>query len=157
MGCWFGVGGINDIFFISSIPEQKYNATFLFQLVKVLRYALLSVGLDYWFGGRMGNLDNRKQKNVQHSSFCRNRTQHRSWLSQWAGKGWRVYEFVLVFFKHLCKGVCVGFESGNGSVVRYEVSSAQFGCKREKKNKTDWGLCGLHSAYAPYVCILNTQ
>lgn len=50
----------------------------------------------------------------------------------------------------------MGFVSGNGSVVRYEVS-AQFGCKREQKNKNDWGLCGLHSAYAPYVCILNTQ
>lgn len=49
----------------------------------------------------------------------------------------------------------MGFVSGNGSVVRYEVSSAQFGCKREQKTRLTGVLCGLHSAYAPYVCVYS--
>lgn len=47
---------------------------------------------------------------------------------------------------HLC-----GLMSGDGRVVRYEVSSAEFGCG-SKHNESDWGVfvCGL-----VLLCILR--
>lgn len=48
-----------------------------------------------------------------------------------------VFLFLFFFFSNSYARVSVWvFVSGNGSVVRYEVSSAQFGCGREH-NKTD--------------------
>lgn len=54
----------------------------------------------------------------------------------------------------VCGGACV---SGDGSVVRYEASSAAFGCGRAKQDWLGFVCVGdCFSAQASYVPILNT-
>lgn len=59
---------------------------------------------------------------------------------------------------HLC-----GFVSGDGRVVRYEVSCAQFGCGSEH-NESDWGVfvCGrlflyILRMYMYSMCVCKTH
>lgn len=98
-------------------------------------------GLDFLGAGKQWSTGTRHA----YSSFLTNRTGYMSWQSHWARRGERRSVFVCVFFfffgwlcaamrAHLC-----GFMSGDGRVVRYEVSSAQFGCGSEH-NESDWGV-----------------